>query len=57
MCSSDLGQSESGMFTMNQSLMKLVTEGTISEEGAMDATTVPDELVRLLTGMGGMKKK
>lgn len=52
-----VGQAESGMFTMNQSLLKLVQDGTISEEVAIEASTVPDELIRMLTGMGGMKKK
>ena len=52
-----VGQAESGMFTMNQSLMKLVQDGTISEETAIEASTVPDELIRMLTGMGGAAKK
>lgn len=54
--SMQVGQSESGMFTMNQSLMKLVESGAISEEVALEGSTVPDELVRLLTGMGARKK-
>ena len=52
-----VGQAESGMFTMNQSLLKLVQDGTISEEVAIECSTVPDELIRMLTGMGGMAKK
>jgi twitching motility protein PilT len=53
-----VGQAESGMFTMNQSLAKLVAEGTVSEEVAIECSTVPDELSRMLTGMGaGQKKK
>lgn len=52
-----VGQSETGMFTMNQSLVKLVQDGLISEEAAMEGSTVPDELVRLLAAMPGMKKK
>lgn len=47
------GQAESGMQTMNQSLIKLVQEGTITEEVAIEATTVPDELIRLITGIAG----
>jgi twitching motility protein PilT len=52
-----VGQAESGMFTMNQSLVKLVKDGTIAEEVAIESSTVPDELIRMLTGMGGMTKK
>ncbi len=53
-----VGQAESGMFTMNQSLLKLVQDGTVSEEVAIECSTVPDELIRMLTGMGaGPKKK
>ncbi|HEY8279177.1 MAG TPA: type IV pilus twitching motility protein PilT [Bdellovibrionota bacterium] len=52
-----VGQAESGMFTMNQSLSKLVADGSITEEAALEASTVPDELVRMLTGMAGQKKK
>lgn len=51
------GQSETGMQTMNQSLVKLVADGTISEEVALESSNVPDELVRLLTGMASGKKK
>ena len=51
-----VGQSESGMFTMNQSLSKLVADGSIDEASALEATTVPDELLRLLTGLGARKK-
>jgi twitching motility protein PilT len=51
-----VGQAESGMFTMNQSLSKLVQEGAVTEEAAIEASTVPDELIRMLTGMGAKKK-
>lgn len=51
------GQSESGMQTMNQSLVKLVADGTITEEVAIESSNVPDELVRLLTGLGTSKKR
>jgi twitching motility protein PilT len=46
-----VGQAESGMFTMNQSLVKLVQEGTVGEDVALEASAVPDELVRMLAGM------
>lgn len=52
-----VGQAESGMFTMNQSLFKLVQDGSITEESAIEASTVPDELIRMLTGLGGSVKK
>jgi len=52
-----VGQAESGMFTMNQSLLKLVQDGTISEESAIECSSVPDEMIRMLTGMGGSQKK
>jgi len=53
-----VGQTESGMFTMNQSLMKLVADGTISEDMAIENSTVPDELIRMLAGSGsGQQKK
>jgi twitching motility protein PilT len=52
-----VGQTESGMFTMNQSLAKLVADGTVSEETAVECSAVPDELIRILTGMGTAKKK
>lgn len=42
------GQAESGMITMNQSLMRLVTAGLISKEVAMECTTVPEELSKNL---------
>ncbi|MGZ3693769.1 MAG: type IV pili twitching motility protein PilT, partial [Bdellovibrionota bacterium] len=51
------GQAESGMQTMNQSLIKLVADGTITEEVAVESSTVPDELVRLITGLGNIKKR
>ena len=46
-----VGQGESGMSTMNQHLVKLVKDGIITEEAAIEGTTVPDELVRLLSGI------
>lgn len=58
--SMQVGQTESGMMTMNQCLIKLVQDGTISEDVALECTTVPDELVRMLTAggaTGGPKKR
>jgi Tfp pilus assembly pilus retraction ATPase PilT len=46
-----VGQSESGMVTMNQCLLKLVQDGVITEETALGCTTVPDEMLRLITSM------
>lgn len=58
--SMQVGQGESGMITMNQWLVKLVGDGSITEQAAMSATTVPDELVRMLSavtpGKPGPKK-
>jgi twitching motility protein PilT len=54
--SMQVGQAESGMFTMNQSLAKLVQDGVISEEAAIESSAVPDELIRIITGMSGKKK-
>ena len=51
------GQGESGMMTMNQCLIKLVADGTISEDAALETTTVPDELVRLISALGNKTKK
>ncbi len=42
------GQSDSGMATMNQSLFKLVQGGVISKQTAMEHTTVPEELSKML---------
>ncbi|NUM88475.1 MAG: Flp pilus assembly complex ATPase component TadA, partial [Bdellovibrionales bacterium] len=52
-----VGQGESGMITMNQWLLKLVQDGSITEQAAMGATTVPDELVRLLSAITPGKPK
>jgi twitching motility protein PilT len=45
------GQEESGMQTMNQSLISLVRQGVLTKESAMDHSTLPDELSKLLTGV------
>lgn len=57
--SMQVGQGESGMITMNQCLVRLVQEGSIAEEVAMECTTVPDELARMLAAAGpvGPKKR
>lgn len=47
--SMQVGQSESGMQTMNQCLIRLLQDGIVTEAAAMEATTVPDELVRMIT--------
>jgi twitching motility protein PilT len=52
-----LGQEETGMNTMNQSLLNLVSKGEISEEIALEHTTVPDELLRMISGMPAQGKK
>ncbi len=53
--SMQVGQQESGMQTMNQSLLKLIQDGVVSEEAAIESTTVPDELVRMTGGMPAAK--
>ncbi len=45
------GQEETGMQTMNQSLVSLVRKGTITKEAALDHSNLPDELVKLLAGI------
>jgi twitching motility protein PilT len=55
--SMQVGQTESGMQTMNQSLIRLVQEGTIAEEVALEVSSVPDEMVRLLATVAPAGKK
>lgn len=57
--SMQVGQGESGMITMNQCLVRLLQEGSIAEEVAMECTTVPDELARMMAAAGpiGPKKR
>jgi twitching motility protein PilT len=45
------GQGESGMQTMNQSLMRLVQMNALSKQDALDVSFVPDELAKMLGGM------
>ncbi|MBL7714997.1 MAG: PilT/PilU family type 4a pilus ATPase, partial [Bdellovibrionales bacterium] len=42
------GQGESGMQTMNQSLMNHVKSGAISKEAALEYSTVPEEMAKFL---------
>jgi twitching motility protein PilT len=42
------GQSETGMRTMNQSLLKLVQTGALTKEAAIEASVVPEELSKAL---------
>ena len=43
-----IGQGETGMMTMNQSLYRLVEQGSIDKGRALANTTMPDELVKML---------
>lgn len=45
------GQMESGMITMNQSLLKLVKVGKLSKEDAIQYSTVPEELAKSLNAL------
>ncbi len=47
------GQEASGMLTMNQSLVALVKEGALTKQDALDASTLPEELVKSLAGVPG----
>lgn len=42
------GQDNTGMVTMNQSLLSLVQAGHITKEAALEASFVPDELAKML---------
>lgn len=42
------GQDNTGMVTMNQSLLKLVQAGHLTKEHAVEASFVPDELAKML---------
>ena len=49
-------QEETGMQTMNQSLLKVVQNGQISEDMALENSTMPEELIRMIgTAAGGRK--
>jgi len=45
------GQDDTGMLTMNQSLVSLVRQGHISKEAAIEHSNVPDEIIKLLAGV------
>lgn len=47
------GQAESGMQTMNQSLLRLVQTNMLSKEDAMGMSFVPEELVKMLANVKG----
>jgi twitching motility protein PilT len=49
------GQDATGMQTMNQSLVGLVRAGKLSKQDAMDNSTVPDELVKMLASVPDRK--
>jgi twitching motility protein PilT len=51
-----VGQEESGMSTMNQALIRMVTDGIITEQVATEFTTVPDELLRMLANLPAAKR-
>ncbi|MBI3542294.1 MAG: type IV pilus twitching motility protein PilT [Deltaproteobacteria bacterium] len=42
------GQNDSGMMTMNQSLLRLVQAGALNKSDAIDISGVPDELTKML---------
>ena len=46
--SMQVGQSDSGMQTMNQSLINLVKAGAVSKAEAIEHTTAPEELAKML---------
>lgn len=52
-------QEETGMQTMNQSILRLVEQQKLDEDAALEYSTVPDELLRMLGAMqqGGAKGK
>lgn len=45
------GQDETGMQTMNQSLLSLVRNGILSKAAAVESSFIPDELSKLLTAV------
>ena len=52
-----IGQDETGMFTMNQSIKKVLDSGLITTETAMTFTNNPEELTRMLGLDNSAKKK
>ncbi|MBI2712032.1 MAG: PilT/PilU family type 4a pilus ATPase [Bdellovibrio sp.] len=47
------GQEASGMQTMNQSLVALVKDGSLSKQDAIDNSSLPEELSKSLAGVPG----
>ena len=47
------GQDESGMITMNQSLVQLVRNSVLSKADALEVSPMPDELSKVLASMPG----
>lgn len=45
------GQDETGMITMNQSLMKLVSQGVLSKADAVEHSPMPEELTKILASL------
>ena len=45
------GQEETGMLTMNQSLVSLVKTGVLSKADAIEHSTMPDEITKALAGV------
>ena len=52
-----IGQDETGMFTMNQSIKKVLDSGLITTETAMSFTNNPEELTRMLGLENSGRKK
>jgi twitching motility protein PilT len=52
-----IGQDETGMFTMNQSIKKVLDSGLITTETAMSFTNNPEELTRMLGLENSVRKK
>lgn len=47
------GQNDSGMMTMNQSLVRLVQAGALSKSDAIETSMVPEELTKMLANVKG----
>lgn len=52
-----IGQDETGMFTMNQNIKKVLDSGVITPETAMTFSNNPEELARMLGIDNSVKKK
>jgi twitching motility protein PilT len=50
------GQEDTGMQTMNQSLVNLVRQGLISKQEAFEYSTVPDEIGKMLMSIPDQKR-